>query len=244
MPKQKEPKDETETEPIKKVDSVAELDGVGEVTAAKLEEAGFNTIEMLALCINEQLKALDIDDARAKKIISAARKQIDKFGVEFKTADVVLKEHATRWFLSTRVPSLDQVLGGGFESTTVNTIHGMPGNGKSQTAHWAASCLLTQDKTANVLFVDTENSFRPERILEFLKTLGGSEEDLHRIIHTEAKNSEYQQLILQRAGKTIKDNNVKLLIIDSDSTLPKRIHRPLTTLTTTTNPKRTPASHQ
>lgn len=219
----KERKDETEetapepnpVEAEAKIENVSELEGVGAVTAEKLREAGFDTIEMLACCIPERLKVLDIDDARAKKIIASARKQVDRFGLEFKTADKVLKEHENRWRLSTHVASFDEILGGGFESTTVNTIHGMFGSGKSQMAHWLTACLLADDKEANVLFFDIENSFRPVRLLDFLKTLGGTKEDLARVITFDVKNSDYQVIALDHAGKQIKDNNVKLLILDS-----------------------------
>ena len=158
--------------------SVEDLEGVGKVTAEKLEAAGFNTVEMLGCAIVEQLKALDIEDKQARKIIQAAREQVTQFELEFKTADQVLKDHEARWKLSTHVKSLDEVLGGGFESTTVNTIHGLFAAGKSQTVHWATACIFVDDKDARALFIDTENSFRPERILHFLETLGGIQRGL------------------------------------------------------------------
>lgn len=203
------------TEPVPKIENVEDLDGVGPVTALKLEEAGLDTIEMLACAIVEQLKALDIEEKQARKVIAAARAQVTRFDLEFKTADQVLKEHEARWKLSMHVKSLDEVLGGGFESTTVNTIHGAFGMGKSQTVHWATACMLVDDKKASILFVDTENSFRPDRVLTFLKTLGGSKEDLPRILHSDPINSYFQRLIIEHAGKKVKDNNVKLLIVDS-----------------------------
>ena len=170
---------------------------------------------MIAVALVEHLKALDIDDARARKIIASARQQVDRFGLQWKTAEEVLKEHQARWRLSTHMPSLDDILGGGFESSTVATIHGLFGNGKSQIAHWLTACMLAGDKTANVMFIDTENTFRPERVLDFLATLGRPKEDLARILHSEAFNSGHQRLILEHAGKKIKENNVKLLIVDS-----------------------------
>lgn len=203
----------SEVEP--KIEEVAELEGVGAITAEKLREAGLDTIEMLAVSIPEQLKALDIDDARARKIIASARKQVDRFGLQWKTAVEVLKEHQARWRLSTHVPSFDAILSGGFESSTVATIHAPFGAGKSQISHWMTACMLVHDADAKVLFVDTEGTFRPERELDFLTTLGGTKEDLVRIIYSEAFNSAHQRLILEHAGKVIKENNVKLLIVDS-----------------------------
>jgi DNA repair protein RadA len=205
----------TETEVIAKIENVSDLEGVGDKTAEKLKQAGYNTIEMLALALPEHLKMLDIEDKQARKIIVAAREQVNRFSVEFKTADQVLKEHQERWKLSTHVKTLDEVLGGGFESTTVNTIHGMAGFGKTQIAHWVTACLLADDKAAKVLFFDIENSFRPERIMGFLDTLGGTEDDLARVIVCEARNSAEQVIAIDHAGKQIKDNNVKLLVIDS-----------------------------
>ena len=70
--------------------TIESLPGVGEATAEKLREAGYRTIESIAVAsIAELHEAAEIGESQAKKIIAAAR-EIAEFGV-FVTADKVLE---------------------------------------------------------------------------------------------------------------------------------------------------------
>jgi len=199
---------------------VSDLEGVGNVAEEKLRDAGFDTVEMLAVSLPQTLVDLGLEQAQARKIIDAARKHVDRVGIKFRTGEEVLHEHETRFKLHTQIPSLDEMVGGGFEASTVSIIHGRFSAGKSQLSHWLTACALT-DKQLNatdsttVLYIDTENTFRPKRVLDFLRTLGGKEEDLARIFVSEAHNSDHQTLIVDHAGELVKTKNVKLLILDS-----------------------------
>ena len=67
-----------------------------------------------------------------------------------------------------------------------------------------------------VLYIDTENTFRPERIVSIAKANEmDPEKVLDNIIVARAYNSAHQTLILEEAGSVIKENNIKLLIVDS-----------------------------
>jgi DNA repair protein RadA len=67
-----------------------------------------------------------------------------------------------------------------------------------------------------VLYIDTENTFRPERIVSIAKAYGmDPEKALDKIIVARAYNSAHQQLILEEASQLIRENNVKLLVVDS-----------------------------
>ena len=66
------------------------------------------------------------------------------------------------------------------------------------------------------LYIDTENTFRIERIMQMAKHVGlDPDEACERIIYAEAYNSDHQILLLEKADKIIKENNVRLIIIDS-----------------------------
>ena len=68
----------------------------------------------------------------------------------------------------------------------------------------------------SVLYIDTENTFRPERIVSIANANGmDPEKVLDRIIVARAYNSAHQTLILEESGPVIKEHNVKLLIADS-----------------------------
>ena len=66
------------------------------------------------------------------------------------------------------------------------------------------------------MYIDTENTFRPERIVSIAKAHGmDPEKTLDRIIVARAYNSAHQTLILEEASQMIRENNVKLLVVDS-----------------------------
>jgi len=207
----------TEPEKLESLD-ISDLAGVGGVTEGKLKEAGCDTVEMLAVALVADLKELGIEETQARKIIDAARQHVKRVGVGFRTADELLKEHATLFHLKSRIPSFDEMLDGGLESRTVTIIHGKYAAGKSNFCHWLAACALTDPALSDsgIMYIDTENTFRPERLAQLLKTLGGDPATtLSRVIQAEAQNSAHQILIVDHAGKIIKDKNIRVLILDS-----------------------------
>ncbi|MBI2006890.1 MAG: DNA repair and recombination protein RadA, partial [Nitrosopumilales archaeon] len=92
--------------------------------------------------------------------------------------------------------------------------------GKTQFCH--TMCVNVQKpkeqggQEGGVLYIDTENTFRPERIVSIAKANGmDPEKVLDRIIVARAYNSAHQILILEEAGPIIKEHNVKLIVADS-----------------------------
>ncbi|HZX33798.1 MAG TPA: DNA repair and recombination protein RadA [archaeon] len=68
----------------------------------------------------------------------------------------------------------------------------------------------------NCLYIDSENSFRPERIAVIAEAQGlNPEEAMKNIFVARAYNSDHQMLLAEKAESLIKEKNVKLLIVDS-----------------------------
>jgi DNA repair protein RadA len=66
------------------------------------------------------------------------------------------------------------------------------------------------------IYVDSENTFRPERIVSIANARNlNPYKSLENIIVAKAYNSAHQELILEETGPVIDGNNVKLLIVDS-----------------------------
>jgi len=66
------------------------------------------------------------------------------------------------------------------------------------------------------LYVDTENTFRLERIIQMAKHVGlDPEQVVKNIIYAEAFTSDHQMFLLEKADEIIKANNIKLIIVDS-----------------------------
>jgi len=199
--------------------SVDELPGVGAATAEKLKEAGYTTIMAIAV---ESPKALaevcEIGDAVAAKIIAAAKKHADIGG--FETGDVVMERRKNVGKLTTCSKALNDLMGGGFETQSIVELFGEFGSGKTQIAHQCAvTAQLPEDKgglDSDVVIIDTENTFRPERIIQMSSALEmDPEETLKRIHVARAFNSHHQMLLVEKAQEIAQKTKVRLIIVDS-----------------------------
>ena len=209
--------EEEENVAEKKYEFLEDLPGIGPATAQKLNELGFHTVESLALAAARELESAGISEKKALVIIRAARSSIN---VSFVRADELLKMHQNVLRLTTGSQALDELLGGGLETQTITEFYGAFGSGKSQVCHQlCVNVQLPPEKgglDGSVLYVDTENTFRTERIVQMAKHLGlDPEEVAKKIIYAEAYTSDHQTFLLDHADEVIKENNVRLIIVDS-----------------------------
>ncbi len=206
------------------VTRLEDLPGVGPATAEKLREAGYDTIEAIAVASPLELKEIaGISEGAALKIIQAARESAN-IGT-FMRADEYYEKRREIGKLSTGSKSLDKLLGGGIETQAITEVFGEFGSGKTQLAHTLAVMVqLPPDEGGlggSVIWIDTENTFRPERIRQIAENRGlDPEEILKNIYVARAFNSNHQMLLVEKAEEIIKekagtDKPVKLLIIDS-----------------------------
>lgn len=201
----------------KKYESLEDIPGIGPATAAKLREMGFQTIESLATATLKDLLPAGIGEKQAAKIISVARNSI---ALTFVRADELLRMRANILRLTTGSKTLDSLIGGGIETWAITEFYGEYGTGKSQLCHQlSVNVQLPPERgglSGGALYVDTENTFRPERISQMARHLGlDPEETMKNIIYAEAYTSDHQMLLLEKADKWIKENNIRLIIIDS-----------------------------
>jgi len=204
-----------------------DLPGIGPTTADRLREAGYATVESLATAGPSDLaEAAEIGESTAKKIILAARKMADIGG--FKTGrDVMTRRREVRK-LSLLVPELDQLLGGGVETQAITEVYGEFGSGKSQIVHQlAVNVQLPEEEgglNGSAIYIDTENTFRPERIEQMLNGLScdlGDLDDVLANIHVaRAHSSDHQMLLIDAARELAAEHResekpVRLLIVDS-----------------------------
>ncbi len=194
-----------------------DLPGMGPAMVSKLKEIGFKTVESLGTATVNELVSAGIGKEVAKKLINAASKTT---AITFVRGDelVELRKNVRR--LSTGCSSLDDLLGGGIETQSLTEFYGEFGSGKSQLCHQL--CVTVQLEEAqgglngSVLFIDTESTFRPERVQQIASRFGVKPADvLKGIVYAEAYTSNHQITLLENADEVIKENNVKLIIIDS-----------------------------
>ena len=194
-----------------------DLPSVGNATAQKLREIGYSTIEALATATVSELAAAGIGEKRAAEIISAAREAIE---VSWVTAKELAELKKTVGRITTGSKSLDKLIGGGVETQSITEFFGEYGSGKSQLCHQLAVNVQLPPERCGLngaaLYIDTENTFRIERIMQMAKHVGlDPDEACESIIYAEAYNSDHQVLLLEKADRVIKENNVRLIIIDS-----------------------------
>jgi len=200
-----------------KYEFIEDLPGVGPATAQKLRELGYHTVESLAMATIRELEPMGVNEKKAFQIIQAARTSLS---VSFIRADQLLKQRQNVSRLTTGSKALDRMVDGGLETQTITEFYGEYGSGKSQICHQlCVNVQLPIEKgglNGGVLYIDTENTFRLERIVQMATHLGLDPEKVAKnIIYAEAYTSDHQMFLLENADEIIKANNIKLIIVDS-----------------------------
>jgi DNA repair protein RadA len=215
---------EEEIEEIDEELDVTSIAGVGAVTKQKLNDAGIYTILDLATAGPAEIaEATDWDISKSVDVNNKARKKLVEMGrlePDFVSASDLLLRRKNITRISTGSKNIDELLGGGIETWAITEFYGEFGAGKSQICH-TLSCMVQQPIDSGgldggVVYIDTEGTFRPERISEIALARGmDADSVLSRIMVARAYNSAHQELIVKDLGRIIEKNKVKLLIVDS-----------------------------
>jgi len=205
------------SEAKRRYEHLEDLPGIGPTTAQRLREIGFHTVESLAMATVQELEQAGIGEKKASDIIRKARSTIS---LSFIRADELLKMRESVSRLTTGSKALDELLGGGLETQTITEFYGEYGSGKSQLCHQlCVNVQLPPERgglNGGALYIDTENTFRTERIAQMAKNVGlEPEQVVKNIIYAEAYTSDHQIFLLENADEVIKENNIRLIIVDS-----------------------------
>ncbi|MFH1400168.1 MAG: DNA repair and recombination protein RadA [Nanoarchaeota archaeon] len=195
--------------------TVQELPGVGEATAEKLALAGFDSVMAIAVATPGQIvTTAGMSESGARKLIQFSRAALN---LGFQTGEDAQRMREQILRIPTGSKQFDDMLGGGFETGCISECFGQYGSSKTQIAFsLAVQCLKTHEGSS-VVYIDTENTFRPDRIVQIANAVGIEPEDaLRRIRVARAYNSDHQMLLAEKVSELIRDGlDVKLLIIDS-----------------------------
>tara|TARA_B100000900_G_scaffold415113_1_gene443853 strand:+ start:116 stop:1117 length:1002 start_codon:yes stop_codon:yes gene_type:complete len=199
--------------------TIEDLPGVGPATAEKLREAGFE--ELLAIAVMspmELAEQAELGEAVSSKIIQAAKKLANIGG--FISGNALLDRRKTVQKLTSGTSAMDELLGGGFETQSICEVFGEFGSGKTQIGHQlAVNTILPSSQgglNGEVFYIDTEDTFRPERIAQMAEAVGMDPQDaLDRIHVARAYNSAHQMLLVDEIKRMAKSIDVKLVIVDS-----------------------------
>lgn len=197
--------------------SLEDLPGLGPASISRLREIGFRTVEAVSTATTAELVDAGIGEAAAERVIDAARRSR---AIAFVRGDELVELRKDVRKLTTGCPSLDRLLRGGIETQNLTEFYGEFGSGKSQLCHQL--CLTVQLPIEQgglegvALYIDTENTFRIERVKQIAPRFNlDPAEALQNVVYAEAYTSNHQTVLLENADQVIKENNVRLIIVDS-----------------------------
>ncbi|KAJ7492679.1 Rad51-domain-containing protein [Mycena latifolia] len=188
----------------------------------KLVEAGLNTVESVVFTPRKHLIAIKgISEAKADKIIAEATKIVP---LGFQTATEIHARRSELVHITTGSKQLDALLGGGIETGAITEMFGEFRTGKSQLCHTlAVTCQLPVSMgggEGKCLYIDTEGTFRPVRLLAVAERFGlNGEEVLDNVAYARAYNADHQNTLLTAASALMAESRFCLLIVDSCTAL-------------------------
>ncbi|KAL1129093.1 hypothetical protein AAG570_013624 [Ranatra chinensis] len=185
------------------------------------EESFFQDVDVLQNHgINvADIKKLKSSEAKVDKIKEACAK-LSSIG--FLTALQVSDKRKNVFKVSTGSIELDKLMGGGVESMSITEAFGEFRSGKTQISH--TLCITAQIPGSNgytggkVIFIDTENTFRPDRLKSIADRFNLDQTAvLDNVLYARAYTSEHQYEMLDYvAAKFHEEAGIfKLLVIDS-----------------------------
>ena len=199
---------------------LTDLPGIGPGIATKLESAGIYDLMGLAVMGPSALAEIaGVGEGVARKAIQAARGMLN---LGFIDGSEFERRRKDVHYINTGSKNFDALLGGkGVESRAITEAYGAFGSGKTQLGlTLAVHVQLPKEQggaNGKAVFIDTEGTFRPERIKQIAEGIGANPEKvLKNILVARAFNSDHQMLLLDRIGELIKEGEpIKLMIIDS-----------------------------
>jgi DNA repair protein RadA len=203
---------------------IQDIEGIGPTTAKKLKEAGIVSPMDLAVASAEELaeRINTSKESAASFIISTQRLLRDSKVIqkEFVTAEAALEKRKSMHRCSTGSKALDELLLGGIETQAVTEFYGEFGSGKSQICH--TLCATAAQPTGSggldrgIIYIDTEGTFRPERVEQIAIARGLDHIRVLRSVSVcKVYNSSHLELIVKDLGRYIIEFKAKLVIIDS-----------------------------
>ncbi|KAG1813259.1 Rad51-domain-containing protein [Suillus subaureus] len=221
-------------------DNVDELQqhGINVQDILKLKSASINTVSGVVMTTRRQLlKIKGMSEAKVEKIKEAAQKIT---GSSFATGIEVQDRRKRVLIISTGSKSVDTILGGGLMSQSISEVYGEFRTGKTQLAHTMSVVAQLPPEmggaSGKVAYIDTEGTFRPDRIRSIAERFGVDGnmalENILYALAARAFNSEHQvapllycyaaivnmlqmELISECSMRFAEDKDFRLLIVDS-----------------------------
>ncbi|XP_028423001.1 meiotic recombination protein DMC1/LIM15 homolog isoform X2 [Perca flavescens] len=194
--------------------------GINAADIKKMKLVGICTVKGIQMTTRKALCNIKgLSEAKVEKIKEAAGKILN---VGFQTAFEYSSRRKQVFHITTGSQEFDKLLGGGIESMAITEAFGEFRTGKTQLSH--TFCVTAQlpgedgYSGGKVIFIDTENTFRPDRLKDIADRFNVDHGAvLDNVLYARAYTSEHQMELLDFvAAKFHEEGGVfKLLIIDS-----------------------------
>lgn len=188
----------------------------------KLNDAGFHTVESIAHATTRKLADVKgISEAKVSKLKDIVKGLVS---MDFKTAADALEDRKSLVTLTTGAVELDKLLEGGIETGSITEVFGEFRTGKTQLCHTlCVTCQMSITEggaEGKAIYIDTEGSFRPQRLLEIAERFGlDPTVALENVAYARAHNSEHQMELLKMAGAIMSQDRYALIVVDSATAL-------------------------
>jgi DNA repair protein RadA len=204
----------------KKEKSISDLPGIGPAAVEKLGAAGIYDLMGIAVLTPAELGEMaGLGDAAARKTIQASRKMMD---LGFQTGEEFSEKRKEVGKITTGSQNVNELLGGkGIETKAITEAFGAFGSGKTQMGlTLAVNVQLPLELgglNGKAIYIDTEGTFRPDRIKQIANAMELNENEVLKNIYVaRAFNSDHQILLIDKVGEMVqKKEPIKLVIIDS-----------------------------
>src|ERR687891_2652115 len=205
------------------------LQDVDQNLISKLEGVGIQSISDLATTTatelledyysnyDEGIRGIDIETL--SRLIIKARQKLIEDGLidkEFTTAERLLEARKKLIRFTTGSQAFDLFLEGGIETQALTEIAGEFGSGKSQLCYTLCVTANRVFPDNGIIFVDTENTFRAQRVHQIAESRRlNAEEVLKKIFVCRVYYSAHLEAVIRSLAKYIEQYKARLVIIDS-----------------------------
>ena len=215
----------TETTEIEAVDlelGVDQLKGVGAVTQKKLET--FGVTSLIDLCIRgaQEIKEITgVAKPTCDSWVFQSQKLLEDNGIIRKSdmSTNELWEYQKAYpVISTKCDEVDNLISGGVRPEATYEVYGEFGAGKTQFCN--SLTVETIHDGNNVIWIDCEDTFKPNRIAEMLKAREYAEDDeevgkyLNQITYLYCPNTEQLMGTINGLSKILDVKKPKLVVLD------------------------------
>jgi len=202
--------------------NINQLEGVGPVTVKKLNN--FGVTSLYDICIRGSKEIAEITGtakAKSDQWVFNAQKILEGEGLIRKTDMSTLELFEYQHNIDTlavKCKAVDALISGGVKPECTYEVYGEFGSGKTQFCLALAVEAISQEK--NVVWVDCEDTFRPNRVIEILKERGYAQDDeealkyLERIDYFFTPNTEQLMGTINALSDVLLEKKPRLVVID------------------------------